>query len=184
MQDDFDEIKALYTYRRILKKAIDRKHNLIKTIDKTNLYLRGKETMSNEELYYGFDSERQKEYEKSLVKYHGTVAENRIFESKKRTAKWDKEEWDQVKNSDDTIYKELTTTINAGLQSESDAVQSIIHRHYQLQARFFDITKDIYIKFTQLYSEHPDFKIFFNTYHPKMIEFISEAMRFYANEKL
>ena len=37
---------------------------------------------------------------------------------------------------------------------------------------------------SELYAQHPDFKKFFDVYHPKMIEFIGEAMRFYANKNL
>lgn len=55
-------------------------------------YVRGGHFMKDKELYYGFDSEKQKEYEQYLVKYHGTAAEDLLLESKKRTAKWDKDE--------------------------------------------------------------------------------------------
>jgi len=42
----------------------------------------------------------------------------------------------------------------------------------------------MYIGLSELYAQHPDFKKFFDVYHPKMIEFIGEAMRFYANKNL
>lgn len=183
-QNDFDNIKALHAHRSILEKDIVRKNNLIATIDKTILHLRGKQTMSNEELYHGFDSARQKEYEQYLVKYHGLAAEDLLFESKKRTAKWDKDEWDDVKNQGDAIYKALAKAIDEGLQPDSEPVQTIIRRHFQLQERFYDLTKEVYIGLSELYVQHPDFKKFFDVYHPKMIEFIGAAMRFYANKNL
>src|SRR4029079_12926184 len=55
-QNDFDNVNALYAHREILEKDIARKNSLIATIDKTIQHLRGKQTMSNEELYHGFDS--------------------------------------------------------------------------------------------------------------------------------
>jgi len=183
-QSDFDNIEALYAHRKILEKEIDRKKHLITTIDKTILHLRGEQTMSDKELYYGFDSARQKEYEQYLVKYHGTAAEDLLFESKKRTAKWDKDEWDDVKNQGDAIHKELAKAIEQGLKPDSDEVQAIIQRHYQMVERFYDASKKVYIGLTELYAQHPDFKKFFDVYHPKMIEFIGEAMRFYANKNL
>lgn len=79
------------------------KNSLIATIDKTIQHLRGKQVMKDEELYYGFDKAKQKEYEQYLVKYHGTDAEKLLLESKKATAKWDKDEWDDVKNQGDAI---------------------------------------------------------------------------------
>jgi DNA-binding transcriptional MerR regulator len=183
-QNDFDNIKALYAHRKVLEKDIARKNSLIATIDKTIQHLRGKQVMKDEELYYGFDKAKQKEYEQYLVKYHGTDAEKLLLESKKVTAKWDKDEWDDVKNQGDAIHKALAEVIEQGAKADSDAVQAIIHRHCQLQGRFHEVTKNMYIGLSELYAQHPDFKKFFDVYHPKMIEFIGEAMRFYANKNL
>ncbi|HQS84636.1 MAG: transcriptional regulator [Alphaproteobacteria bacterium 16-39-46] len=183
-QNDFDNLKALSAHRKVLEEDLVRINSLISTIDKTILHLEGKQTMSDKELYYGFESARQKEYEQYLVKYHGTPAEERLLECKKRTAIWDKEVWDEVKNKGDTIHKDLADAIQKGLSPHSDDVQTIIHRHYQLQNRFFNLTREVYIGLSELYVQHPDFKKFFDVYHPKMIEFLGEAMRYYANKTL
>ncbi len=180
-QNDFDNIKTLNTHRKILEDEIVRKNNLIATIDKTIQHLRGKQLMKDEELYCGFDSNRQKEYEKYLVKYHGLAEENLLMESKKCTAKWDKDEWDKVKNEGDEIHKTLAKAIEQGLKPDCEEVQAIIHRHYQVMQLFYNVSKEVYICLTNLHAQHPDFKKFFDVYHPKMIEFIGEAMRFYAS---
>lgn len=184
VQGNFDHIQALTEHRKILEKDIARKRNLISTIDKTILHLKGEQTMSDKELYVGFDSARQAEYEQYIVKHHGTAAEALLLESKKRTAKWDKYEWDDVKNQGDAIHKELAKAIEQGLKPDSNEVQAIIQRHYQMIERFYEPSKELYIGLTELYVQHPDFKKFFDAYHPKMIEFIGEAMRFYANKNL
>ena len=183
-QDDFDKVRALQSHKQVLTEEINRKSNLITTIDKTISHLRGKETMQDNELYYGFDKARQKEYEQYLVKEYGSKAEDLLKQSHKRTAKWDKDEWDDVKSTGDQIHKELTDAINSNLSPESDEVQKIIHRHYELQNRFYDLTKEVYIGLTDLYAQHPDFKKFFDVYHPKMIEYIGKAMRHYAEKNL
>lgn len=183
-QSDFDNIKALQAHRTILEKNIDRKKALITTIDKTLLHLRGEQVMSDKELYQGFDSARQKEYEQYLVKYHGTAAEDLLFASRKKTAKWDKDEWDDVKNQGDAIHKDLAKAIDQGLSIDCDEVQAIIHRHYQMIERFYEPNKEIYIGLTELYVQHPDFKKFFDVYHPDMIAFIGAAIRCYANKNL
>ncbi len=59
-----------------------------------------------------------------------------------------------------------------------------MQRHYELQNRFYNLTKEIYIGLADLYVQHPDFKKFFASCHPKMIEFIGEAMKYYANKNL
>ena len=183
-QNDFDNIKALNAHRKILEDEIVRKNDLIITIDKTIQHLRGKKAMKDEELYYGFDLNRQKEYEQYLVNEYGTKAEDLLKQSHRRTAKWDKDEWDDVKNTGDQIHKELTNAINSNLAPESEEVQDIIQRHYEVQNRFYDLTQEVYIGLADLYAQHPDFKKFFDVYHPKMIEYIGKAMRYYAAKNL
>lgn len=180
-QNDFDNIKALYAHRGTFEKDIARKNSLI---DKTIQNLRGKQVIKDEELYYGFNSTRQKEYEQYIVKSHGTAVEALLMESKRRTEKWDTEAWDNVKKQGDVIHKALAAAIERGLKPDSDEVQKIIHEHYQITNKFYTVTKEVYIGLTALYAEHPDFKKFFDVHHPKMIEFIGEAMRFYANKHL
>ena len=61
--DDFDKIEALQAHKRILNKRLDETNILLKTVDKTLAHLRGKTLMKDEELFYGFDSEKQKAHE-------------------------------------------------------------------------------------------------------------------------
>jgi DNA-binding transcriptional MerR regulator len=58
-QDDFDKVRALQSHKQVLTEEINRKSNLITTIDKTISHLRGKQTMQDNELYHGFDKARQ-----------------------------------------------------------------------------------------------------------------------------
>lgn len=182
--DYFNQIHALETHRRVLLEEIERKKQLVETIDKTLRKLMGIETMKNEELYYGFDSDKQKEYEQYIVREIGHESESLLKESHRRTAKWDKAQWDEAKKTGDHIHQDLAEAINNGLSAESDEVQAIIQRHYDLQNRFYNLTKEVYIGLTDLYADHPDFKKFFDAYHPRMIEFLSAAMKYFATHNL
>lgn len=183
-QNNFDNIKTLKAHRKVLKDEIIRKNNLIHTIDKTIQHLKDKQLMKDEELYYGFDSNRQKEYEQYLVKYQGLAAEDLLIQCKKRTAKWDKDEWDNVKNEGDAIHKALAIAIENSLEPDSAEVQAIIKQHFHMIQKFYDVSKEVYIGLADLYAQHPDFKKFFDVYHPDMIVFIGKAMRYYANKNL
>lgn len=182
--NDFDKIRALQAHKATLQIKQTRTQNLIHTIDKTILHLKGEQNMQDKDLYYGFDSPKQKEYEQYLVKYHGTVAEDLIHESKKRTINWGSKEWLDVKNEGNEIYKELGKCIDKDLEPRSDQVQALIQKHYQMTERFYSVSKDVYIGLAQLYCEHPDFRKFFDPHHPKLTDFIAEAMRIYAKKNL
>lgn len=183
-QDDFDKVKALQAHKRILKEEINRKTKLLATVDKTIDHLKGKQAMTPKDFYHGFDKAKQKEYEQYLVTYRGMEAENLLKDSKKRTATWDGDKWEEVKTQGDLIHKQLAAAIEAGLNPEDQEVQAIIHRHYQLYGQFYHMTKEIYQELPTLYAKHPDFRKFFDVYHPKLIEFLGKAMRYYAEENL
>jgi DNA-binding transcriptional MerR regulator len=182
--NDFDKIKALTLHKDTLESNVSRMNMLIQTIDKTILHLRGKQIMTDKDLYFGFDMAKQKEYEQYLVKYHGTVAEDLIHESKKRTQSWNKKDWDTVKREGNEIYAALADCINQELGPRSDKVQILIHQHYQMTERFYTASKEVYTGLAQLYCEHTGFRKFFEVHHPKLTEFISEAMRVYAQKNL
>ena len=140
--------------------------------------------MRDDELYHGFDKAKQKEYEQYMVNYYGLEAEKKLFESKKRTAKWDQDEWERVKNEGDRIHKALAQAIENGLMPDSPKVQDIIKEHYAMQNQFYDIDKGGYINLTHLYNEHPDFKKHFDVYHTDMLRFITLAIKEFAERNL
>lgn len=180
---DFDKIKALCVHRNTLEETVKRMVKLIGTIDKTLLHLEGEQNMKEKDFYVGFNSDKQKEYETYLVKYHGTMAEDLIFQSKKRMESWDKSDLEGIAREGNGIYKALSECIERELGPRSDEVQGHIHRHYQMTERFYDVSKDVYMGLAQLYCEHPEFRKFFDCHHPKLVGFIAEAMRVYAHKK-
>lgn len=182
-QKDFDHVNALAAHKQHLLKEIKRKQHLITTIDNTIQHLRGKYKMQNKELYYGFNSEKQKQYENYMVENYN-YDEARMLQSKQRTAKWDKKKQEQIKLDSDAIYKELAGAIEQNLSPTCDQVQAIIARHCQLINQFYDVTADVYVGLTQTYKDNSDFAKFFDHYHPEMIDYIGEAMRYYAKHNL
>src|SRR3990167_1934164 len=89
--DDFNKIEALQSHKKVLKQGLDRSQLMIKTIDKTISHLRGKDKMKDEELYYGFDSEKQKEHEKYLVD-NGILTQDFLDECNKKIKNWSAKE--------------------------------------------------------------------------------------------
>ena len=178
------KIESLKLHRHKIVNDIDSKKQLLKTIDKIIASLKGDEKMLDEDLYRGFDLEKQQEYEKYIVKSYGTYSEKLLEQSKKNTAKWDHDEWVRVKGLGDKIHKDLATLIDQGFEPQSMEVQKIIDDHFELQNRFFSLTKEVYVGLTELYEQHHDFNKFLTDYHPKMVSFIRDAIICYANDNL
>lgn len=183
-QETFDKITALKAHRKILETEIDQKKQQLLTIDKTINYLEGGKKMTGSQLFYGVDGTKQKDYEDFIVQYLGTPGEKVLLESKRRTVKWGQSEWEDVKIQGDEIHRALKEAIEKGWGPETEEVQALIQRHYDLQSRFYNVTKEMFIGLTQIYGDHPDFRTFYESIHPDMIDFIGKAMRFYATKNL
>ncbi|HAT9060348.1 TPA: MerR family transcriptional regulator [Legionella pneumophila subsp. pneumophila] len=180
MKDDFDHINALRAHKQILESEINRKNQLIETIDKTIQHLRGKYKMSNEELYYGFDSEKQKQYEKELVK-EGVVNQEWMNNYKEKINTWTQDDKEQFIQEGKEINEALIRAINKKLKPSSPEVQEIICRHHAWVG--WNPTKEGYIGLSQRYLT-PEFREFYEQLHPELVDFIVEAMSLYANKNL
>jgi len=184
LQDDFDKVKALQAHKHVLTEDISRKNKLITTIDKTISHLRGKETMQDEELYYGFDKKIPKSG-KYIIKCAGIPSEKILEQFKKDEVEWSEQQWKDFKNQVDNIDKAIARFIEQGLGYDCDKVQKLIHEHYTLQENFFDLTKEAYTALIEMYeAKNPEMRKFFHVYHPKMQAFMCKAMRLYAEKNL
>jgi DNA-binding transcriptional MerR regulator len=183
-QNDFDNIRALNAHRKILEDEIVRKNDLITTIDKTIQHLRGKEAMTDKELYYGFDKKLPKSNQYTCIA-RGTPAEKMLEHFKKDDVIWSDQEWSDFKNEVDMLDKAIAKLISKNAKPESEEVQALIQIHYELQSNFFNLTHDAYLALIHMYEDDDaTIKTFFEAYHPKMQKFICEAMRHYASKIL
>jgi DNA-binding transcriptional MerR regulator len=179
---DFDKVKALESHKKILENNLDQTKQLIKTIDKTIAHLRGNETMKLEDVFHGFNAEKQKLYEDFLV--NSGVDLKMINGTKDKVKIWTKEQWMENKREADQIHAELVQAINNRLSPSSSEVQKIIKKHYQMTSQFWKPTRETYIGLSQFYTSHPDFVKFYDDIHPKLLKFLMEAMKIFAENEL
>jgi hypothetical protein len=83
----------------------------------------------------------------------------------------------------DTLYKELAFLVDGSLPSSTE-VQSFMSRHYSIATRFYSPSREAYIGMGLFYRDNPDMKSFHNAYHPKMVDFLGEAIYVYAQRNL
>lgn len=181
--DDFDKLKSLESHKQILKQELEGKKILLKTIDKTIQHLRGRVTMKANELYYGFNSEKQRGYEQYLIE-HGVCSRQEIEEGRQKVNKWSKENWGEIKQECEELNWEFVAALEKDLDPSSVEVQSLVRRHYQWILHFWTPKKETYIGLAESYLEHPDFRAFYEGYHSDLLAFLVSAMKTFANESL
>ena len=81
----------------------------------------------------------------------------------------------------DTLYKQCATLIDTSATTDS-TVQELIAQHYQIASRFYTPSKEAYIGMALFYEENADMKKFHNQYHPRLVEFLGNAICHYASK--
>jgi DNA-binding transcriptional MerR regulator len=180
--DDFNKIDALISHKRILEQGLDRTQQLIETLDKTIEHLRGKAEMKDEELYYGFDSEKQKEHEKYLVR-EGIVTQEFMDESNKKVKNWSDKEKNAFIQDIERIMKALIEAIEENREPSDKKVQDLMKQHYEWLERSWSPTKEKYLDLAELY-QTSEFRKFYDIRHPKLLLFTVEAMKVFAEKSL
>lgn len=187
-KSDFDKLAALHSHRKLLKGESERFEKLVVTIDKTIDHLKGKIKMKDEEFFYGLDSPKQKGYEEYLIKT-GRVSEEEINKSRETVKNWQKEDHDKFKKyqeEGDRRFKAMAKSIDDHLLPGSPEVQKLIRELYNWIGLCWGTapTKERFIGLSQLYNEHPDWAKMYGRYHPKLQEFLTEAMIIFAEREL
>lgn len=181
--NDFDKIESLNTHKSALESSLERTATLIKTIDKTISHLRGKIIMRDAEMYDGFDPVKQQEHEKYMLDT-GVISQEQIDDSWQRVSHWKKPNWEQFKNAGEKLNLELANVLKQGFKPDSNEVQTLIQDHYDWVSNFWTPTRETYLGLGQMYLDHPDYRSFYNKYHPDLVDYLVAAMTVFAERKL
>lgn len=139
--------------------------------------------MKDQDLYIGFSKEKQADYEKQLMEYGGKQAKIHIEESKRKTKGWSKTDWDQSRQEFEEICHGLARMMKNRRSTNSSEVQNVIHRHYQWLKKFWIPNKETYIGHAE-FIRQSELRKAYEVFHPKLPEFIAEAIQEYAKYEL
>ena len=177
----FDLIKALEGHKSALSSRKKRISEMLATIDKTILNLKGKIKMTHEELYAGLPKEKAAAWRKfAQEKWPGQVAHG-----EKMLLKMSREEFSQLQEGFKANMEAL-----AGLRHdapESVEVQKEIARHYNYIQQFWGKTENIgeaYKGLGQLYVDDPSYTAIARKADKGFAVFMRDAMHYYAEQNL
>ena len=107
-----------------------------------------------------------------------------LQQGKDKVKHWNKEDWDKYHHNTEGLTKEFVIALTNNLQPESQTVQDLIKKHFAMVSIFWKPTKSNYIGLGQMYKEYLDFKNFYASYHPNLVEFLANAMQIFAENEL
>jgi DNA-binding transcriptional MerR regulator len=180
----FDKAMALRSHREHLAQETERTKKLIRTIDKTLAHLEREVPMKDNEMYLGFDPKKQAEFEQDAINRWGEPAREKIDESKRRTKNWKKEDFEKLQQDYDELHRAFVAAIVRGASPSEADVQELVKRHFAVVDRFWTPNRQSYIGLGETYCSYPDFRKLYDGYHPKLAEYLTAAMKVFAEAKL
>lgn len=177
---DFDEVQALEGHRQRLEQRMARLTQLLHTLDKTLVQLREEAmTLTDEELYEGFTKEQRERYEREANEMYGPEA---VKATNQRIRRMSKQQWQAVKAKGGEITSNIAALMDQG--PDDPNVQALIARHHAWIENFYPANADVYCGLGQLYTEHEEFRAFYEDIQPGLADFMRAAMTHYANTAL
>ena len=82
------------------------------------------------------------------------------------------------------IQIQLVAALKAGLAPDAPEVQVLVRKHYESITHYWIPDRERYIGLGEMYKEAPDFKKFYDAYHPDLVNFLAAAMRAFAEREL
>ncbi len=174
-------------HRTALLAERDRITRLADTVGRTIAEIEGDKTMTPltpEELFDGFDAEKQTEYEAELVDRYGPQAQERIDESWERVGAMSKADADRISAELEQRDQEYAALHDAGVDPADPRVQEVTAGHYRWVCEFWTPDADAFAGLGDLYVDSPEFKARYDAVRPGLAEYVRDAMAVYAVESL
>ncbi|MDU0291400.1 MerR family transcriptional regulator [Saccharothrix longispora] len=177
-------VDVLRNHARWLAAEQERLAALARTVSRTIEELEGGYRMKMEELFEGFDADRQARYEAELVERYGEGAQAHIDEGKQRMQSWTKADAEGFMAEWREIGAAFAELFDAGVAPDSPEAMEVTDRHHTWLCRSWTPNRESYTGLGQLYVDAPDFKSQFDAHAEGFAEYVRDAMAAYAQARL
>ena len=177
-----DRLSILTEHRDMVTERLERSRQLLRTIDRAIAELKGEGTMTDKELYKGFNSAKQAEYEDWLVERYGGDMRQRIEDSKSKLASLPEADLQARLAEGETASRALADALKAGAKADDPANDPLLARHHAWISAMWNraCSPEAYVGLSDLYLENPDFRARFEREREGFAEWLATAMKAYA----
>lgn len=172
----FDQKAVLEDQRRLLELERQRLSKLIKTITTTINHMNKKSTISNQDLYEGFDREEMAAYATEAKERWGHTEAYK--QSQERTKHWTKEDYKRISEEGNAFTQTIADAMPKGI--DDTGVQELIQKHYDAIKVFYDCGLGMYQQLGAMYIQDERFKAYYEKFAPGLAQFMKEAIDFYC----
>lgn len=175
---DFDVLTALRSHKEALQARGERLNRLIQTIDNTIDHLKGNESMNAKGLFEGFSDEEQEKYS---LKAEQMYDPETVRASNRKWKAYPPAEKERILAEGKAIYVDLMAAMPK--EAASAEVQALITRWHQHMQNFWSPNDEQLVGLADGYNQDARFRANFDKMHPKLAEFMREAVKVYVKNR-
>jgi DNA-binding transcriptional MerR regulator len=184
VDEEKDAVEALRAHLTGLLAERRRVERLVETVTATIAHLEGEREMALEDLFDGIDPARQAAHEAELIDRFGDDARRHIAESRRRTAGWDRARADEAVAEYEAVEDAAVELIEAGTAPGDPRAVELMDRQYRAVCAFWTPNRASFTGLGRMYADSPEFRARYDAKHPRLAEFLAEAMAAYADQRL
>lgn len=172
----FDLRAALLMQRQLLTDRATRAQALVRAVDAALESLEKGTVMTKEEMFEVFGDFDPAKYEDEARERWGNTEAYK--ESARRTARYTKKDWQQIKAEGEAIQRELAAQLEAGRAATEPAVMELAERHRAYITRwFYPCSHELHRGLGELYVNDPRFTANIDKLRAGLAEFTRDAFR-------
>jgi DNA-binding transcriptional MerR regulator len=173
----FDVLGALQSHKDALQKQAVRLNRLLATVDNTIHHLKGEKLMSQKGLFEGFSEEEQEQYAQEAEKMYDPET---VRASNKKWKAYSAAKKESIMAEGKQVYQDMIAAMPKGASSAE--AQSIVERWRSHMDYFWTPNIEQLLGLANGYNDNPKFKANFDDMHPKLAEFMREAVTVYVEK--
>jgi DNA-binding transcriptional MerR regulator len=163
----FDVMAALVQQRQLLEQKSVRVRALIGTVDAAIASIKKGTPVNEEKMFESFENEAEE-------RWGDTAA---FKESKRRTAKYGKKEWAQLKAETDALSEALAAAMHAGVKPSDPQAMALAEQHRaHISKWFYDCTYAIHRGLAEMYVADARFTANIDKAHKGLAAYQREAI--------
>ncbi len=175
-REGFDALAALHNHRQELHRRINKMERMIATVDNTILFLEGKNTMSDKQLFEAFNDEQQAEYEKEAMQMYDPEI---VKASARKWKAYSAEDKKRIADEGNAVYTGFLKAMPLG--PASGEAQACVERWRKHMDYFWTPNPTQLVALAEGYQSDPRFKQNFDAIDPGLAGFVHEAVKIYVS---
>jgi DNA-binding transcriptional MerR regulator len=175
----FDRRAALVAQREQLAARAGRMQAILAAIDAALEALAGGEPMNEADMFEVFGAFDPRQYEPEAKERWGDA--DAYKESARRTSRYTKDDWKQIKAEGDACARGLADRLAAGANPGDEDVQALVERHrLQIDKWFYPCSIEMQVNLSDMYVADLRFSATYDRYRPGLARFLRDAIRIRA----